>query len=47
VTAEKEADVRPGIFDLAKARGWTLYELHQETGSLEELFRQLTEPDQP
>jgi ABC-2 type transport system ATP-binding protein len=47
VTADKEADVRPGIFDLAKTRGWTLYELHQETGSLEELFRQLTEPDQP
>jgi len=47
VTADKEADVRPGIFDLAKARGWTLFELHQESASLEELFRQLTEPDQP
>jgi gliding motility-associated transport system ATP-binding protein len=45
VTADKGADVRPAIFDLAKARGWTLYELHQETGNLEELFRQLTEPD--
>ena len=27
---------------MAKASGWTLYELHQETGSLEELFRELT-----
>ena len=45
VTADKDADVRPGIFDLAKSRGWTLYELHQETGNLEELFRQLTEPE--
>src|SRR5882672_12347542 len=44
VTAEQDADVRPGIFELAKAQGWTLYELHQETASLEELFRQLTEP---
>jgi len=46
VTAEQDADVRPGIFELAKTRGWTLFELHQETGSLEELFRQLTEPGQ-
>jgi ABC-2 type transport system ATP-binding protein len=46
VTADRDADVRPAIFELAKARGWTLYELHQETGNLEELFRQLTEPDQ-
>src|SRR3989441_4929463 len=47
LTADKDADVRPGIFELAKTRGWTLYELHQETGSLEELFRQLTTPEQP
>ena len=38
----KDADVRPGIFDLAKTHGWTLYELHQEAASLEEVFRQLT-----
>ena len=44
VTADQDADVRPGIFELAKSRGWTLYELHQETASLEDLFRQLTEP---
>jgi ABC-2 type transport system ATP-binding protein len=35
-------DVRPRIFELAKEEGWILYELHQEAGSLEDLFRQLT-----
>jgi ABC-2 type transport system ATP-binding protein len=35
-------DVRPRIFELAKSEGWVLYELHQEAGSLEDLFRQLT-----
>jgi ABC-2 type transport system ATP-binding protein len=36
------SDIRPRIFELAKSRGWVLYELHQEAGSLEDLFRQLT-----
>ena len=40
-------DVRPRIFELAKASGWTLYELHQEAGSLEDLFRQLTSGEAP
>ncbi len=35
-------DVRPALFRLAVDRGWTLYELHQEAGSLENLFRDLT-----
>ncbi len=35
-------DVRPRIFELAKSEGWVLYELHQEAGNLEDLFRQLT-----
>src|SRR5881397_584535 len=30
LTADKDADLRPGIFELAKTHGWTLYELHQE-----------------
>jgi ABC-2 type transport system ATP-binding protein len=42
VTADGVEDVRPAIFDLAKANGWTLYELHQETRSLEALFQELT-----
>lgn len=37
-----DADVRPAIFELAKREGWTLYELYQEQGNLEDLFRQLT-----
>jgi ABC-2 type transport system ATP-binding protein len=35
-------DVRPDVFELAKREGWTLFELHQESGSLEDLFRELT-----
>ena len=42
VIADGGADVRPRIFELAKARDWTLFELHQETRSLEDLFRELT-----
>jgi ABC-2 type transport system ATP-binding protein len=42
LTADPGTDVRPAVSALAQARGWVLYELHQETGSLEELFRQLT-----
>ncbi len=42
VVTSGDGDVRPAIFTLAKTRGWTLYELHQEAGSLEDLFRELT-----
>ena len=42
LTAQGGRDVRPEIFTLATQQGWTLYELHQEAGSLEALFRQLT-----
>jgi len=42
VTAARDDDLRPAVFRLAADRGWTLYELRQEGGSLEELFRQLT-----
>jgi ABC-2 type transport system ATP-binding protein len=42
LTADAQPDLRPEIFRLAGSRGWTLYELHQEAGSLEDLFRQLT-----
>jgi ABC-2 type transport system ATP-binding protein len=40
-----ESDLRPHIFELAKAEGWTLYELHQEAGNLEDLFHELTAGD--
>jgi gliding motility-associated transport system ATP-binding protein len=42
LTVTAAEDVRPRIFELAKSSGWVLYELHQEAGSLEDLFRQLT-----
>jgi hypothetical protein len=42
VTAQGADDLRPRIFELAKAQQWTLFELHQEAGSLEDLFRELT-----
>ncbi len=42
LTAEAATDIRPAAFRLAAERGWTLYELHQETASLEDLFRELT-----
>ena len=42
LTVVAASDIRPNIFTLAKDRGWTLFELHQESGNLEDLFRQLT-----
>ncbi len=44
LTARAGEDIRPLIFRLAAEAGWTLYELHQEAGSLEDLFRELTVP---
>jgi ABC-2 type transport system ATP-binding protein len=35
-------ELRPEIFALARDRGWTLWELHREKASLEELFHKLT-----
>ncbi|MCH7474314.1 MAG: ATP-binding cassette domain-containing protein [Gemmatimonadetes bacterium] len=45
VTVGGGHDVRPKIFEMAKDRGWTLYELFQETRSLEDLFLELTADD--
>ena len=36
------AELRPDVFRLARDRGWTLWELHREKASLEQLFRDLT-----
>ncbi len=36
------ADLRPELYRLAVSRQWTVYELHQASGGLEELFRELT-----
>jgi len=42
LTASGDTDLRPMIFRNALERGWTLWELHRERQSLEELFRELT-----
>jgi ABC-2 type transport system ATP-binding protein len=42
LTTDGDRDLRPELFRLAVARGWTLYELRRETGRLEDLFRDLT-----
>jgi len=43
LTASAKEDIRPAIFQLAARSGWVLYELHQKSGSLEDLFRSLTQ----
>jgi len=43
LTADGSRDLRPEIFALAQSRGWTLYELHRQAGTLEDLFQQLTQ----
>jgi ABC-2 type transport system ATP-binding protein len=47
ITAAGPEDLRPRIFELARTAGWVLYELHQEAGSLEDLFRELTTDQEP
>ncbi len=42
LTVSSSGDLRPAIFDLAKEQGWQLWELHQESATLEEVFRDLT-----
>jgi len=42
LTVTGGADLRPAIFRMAVEKHWVLYELHQEAGSLEHLFRELT-----
>ncbi len=45
VTASGDKDVRPEIFGMAKDRGWILYELSQQSRSLEDLFLKLTKQE--
>jgi gliding motility-associated transport system ATP-binding protein len=40
--AAGDDDLRPKIFELARDRSWTLWELHRERASLEQVFRHLT-----
>lgn len=39
-------ELRPEIFRMAQDRGWTLWELHRERASLEQLFRDLTSDEE-
>lgn len=40
--ATGDGELRPEIFGMARDRGWTLWELHRERASLEQVFRNLT-----
>jgi ABC-2 type transport system ATP-binding protein len=40
--AGDESELRPEIFRMARDRGWTLWELHRERASLEQVFQRLT-----
>jgi ABC-2 type transport system ATP-binding protein len=44
VSGAGDADPRPDIFALARAREWTLWEMRREQEDLEQFFRDLTEP---
>jgi ABC-2 type transport system ATP-binding protein len=37
-----DEELRPVIFQMARDQGWTLWELHREKATLEQLFRELT-----
>ncbi|HEX7051899.1 MAG TPA: ATP-binding cassette domain-containing protein [Longimicrobiales bacterium] len=47
LVAAGDTELRPEIFRLAAERGWTLWELHRERASLEQLFHELTEAREP
>ena len=42
IDASGDDELRPEIFRVARDQGWTLWELHKERASLEQLFRSLT-----
>ena len=47
VSVTGERDIRGDVFELVTERGWALWELHQESGRLEDLFHTLTmQPEQ-
>ncbi len=43
LTAKPDEEIRPRIFELARARNWVLWELRQEAADLESIFRELTQ----
>ena len=42
ISMDRDADPRADIFNLAKKRDWVLWELHEETPRLEDVFHSLT-----
>lgn len=42
VYSTTDGDIRPELFKLAQEKSWTVFEIHQETMSLEDTFRKLT-----
>ncbi|MCL2723325.1 MAG: ATP-binding cassette domain-containing protein [Polyangiaceae bacterium] len=46
VAGEEGVDLRPEIFRLVADKGWVLLELHRDTQTLEDVFRQLTIGDE-
>ena len=42
ISVGADKDVRPDIFQLAKRRNWVIWDMHQESGRLEDLFHELT-----
>ena len=46
LSGEEGTDLRPEIFRLVADKGWVLLELHRDTQTLEDVFRQLTIGDE-
>jgi ABC-2 type transport system ATP-binding protein len=46
IAGAKDGDLRPEIFRLAVAKGWTLLELRRDAQSLDSVFRDLTRGDE-
>lgn len=43
ITAQKDSDIRKGVFDTAAENGWTILEMRSSKLTLEEIFIRLTE----
>ena len=43
ITAQKDSDIRKGVFDTAAGNGWTILEMRSSKLTLEEIFIRLTE----
>ena len=46
IASDVDADLRPDLFRLMVDKGWVLLELHRDTQTLEDVFRQLTIGDE-